>query len=1364
MRNKHIKRLVLFGMCALMSFPAEFEVFADKEVQSEVQNEVQTEVQAEEEQEVWTKARSEEVDNNDINIAELQDTDFASKRLIVLTEDESIIDGTENVIAQYGDIYIIQYETVIQCKNAFAYYVDKADAAEPDMTVTAADETATDAKTDITVTKEENPLDTLSGIAQNAEVVSEGKEPLIALLDTGAALSDNVIGQVSMIGDEMVSGVSKHGEDMAGYIVSQNEDAQILSVRVLDDNGKGTVSSIVAGIEYAISQSVDYINLSLYAKNNLSGSVIVSEIKKAVSEGITVIGAAGNSSTYADNFVPGAVEEAYIIGAVNEDGTLNDTSNYGDTVDYYVVSDSTSEAAALFTGYVTKHGFDKVPADGFIFDSYVEDESVLEPTHGAATDYILENLDQKYIEYDEDTKGYGEISSLLLKRTYVEEGYVEDSIAGYFDGIRGETEDTGFLTTTKAEIPLYDVNAYSYYIVGRLNIDDEDFIDVDFARRGVEGEAFKNAYYDSESGLVYVKKADLLTTHEFEDDTDKAVIIYNDIQAQALIESDGSIIEDMLEEDAIYDKIFTDDDLEVTAAQLIGNEAPVPTSSIPEIVGSLKQGDQVSFTVDPHNGVDDSTYAYLYSLNNSSGNKESFYEALETGDIPEAYRLWNIVSPADEARYNGITWGKYPAYADFHFRTSEIGNITMIDNCSAMYDWAVRLSQVRAADGGDLRIAMDCTHILEAYAGADINTITATVIETGSNYAVIGLLSNGRINATGTQAMAGIYVVAYRPIEQQPLKITVNKQDDDGDPVYGAEFTVYGYSSTTGGYTVEVASDVTDEENKGQIVFDGLEDSSGLPRTANGLFLVKETETPDGYSKSEDTGDYLNADDKNDFDTLGGRLYFVPAMGGDCPAYRDTDALTVMFEGDNNGNKIRLVYDHTGYFISDKWDITWASSVKTCWWTRDSQGKDIVGQTWYEDKQMSGGGKVWYRSYVDGDNYMVYSGDNYATNGNIFAHTYKEPRRAEDFIAGIYGESTSGNYYGGNGVEDWKETTKDNRVNAYIYNYRRSGQTYKFRLQNNTSSKMYIYAGIWTYDSQDAADSSFQSDVVYLEGEVSPGQYIDYDARIGNFENLSNIIVDIWTGASKNNMQYTGSVFPETCEYNASVFVNIPPQDGYVYIQKISATPEITDNNECYSLKGAVYGVYTDKACKDLVTELTTEEDGSTPVEQIGHGTYYVREITASKGYQLDRTVHEITVTSANTEDNPAVIESKEVPGNDPADIQINKIGAGQKMDTAPSLAGTQFTFTFYGGQYDSVAEAENAVKNEGITKRTWVLEAKYDSLDNSYKLFLNEIKNTPVFVMPQSGSAGTWLLGYIGIGLVGAAAVIAYISLKKMM
>ena len=251
--------------------------------------------------------------------------------------------------------------------NAYTYFKNLSLSVEPDMPVEAAGEKeATEeiivSKDALTVSETENPIDTLNNILSDAsdseEITVSQDGNVIALIDTGVGESANVIDRVSVIEEPEAS--TEHGDAMLQAITSQNPDAKILSIRAMNSNGFGTISSLVAAMEYAISENVDMINLSLYARTTLSTSVLKSEIQKAVDAGITVIGAAGNDGVDVVDYVPGSVESAYIIGAAKEDGSCLEISNFGKTVDYNVVGKSTSEATALFTGYISKNGLDKV--------------------------------------------------------------------------------------------------------------------------------------------------------------------------------------------------------------------------------------------------------------------------------------------------------------------------------------------------------------------------------------------------------------------------------------------------------------------------------------------------------------------------------------------------------------------------------------------------------------------------------------------------------------------------------------------------------------------------------------------------------------------------------------------------------------------------------------------------------------------------------------------------------------------------------------------------------------------------------------------------------------------------------------------
>lgn len=339
-------------------------------------------------------SKKESEDDEDIQISDVQgisadvpeglnEDDFASKRLMVLSDDPSVFVGKNNVIGQYGNLYLMQFDTVEAAMQAYDYYKDIVTAVEPDISVevasnvdagdtendvTLSDEQESDTEDDVTVndvsadeTEDANPEDNPINALNTVDASDVKKERgVIALIDTGVGEHANVIERISVIDDNASGNGGSHGDAMVNAIVSQDPDAKILSIKAMDDNGHGTVSSLVAAMEYAIGQKVSVINLSLYARTTLSTSVLKSEIEKAVDAGIIVVGAAGNDGADVKDYVPGSVECAYIIGAAGKDGYRQVLSNYGETVDYNVVAGSTSEASALFAGFVSANGLDGV--------------------------------------------------------------------------------------------------------------------------------------------------------------------------------------------------------------------------------------------------------------------------------------------------------------------------------------------------------------------------------------------------------------------------------------------------------------------------------------------------------------------------------------------------------------------------------------------------------------------------------------------------------------------------------------------------------------------------------------------------------------------------------------------------------------------------------------------------------------------------------------------------------------------------------------------------------------------------------------------------------------------------------------------
>ena len=158
---------------------------------------------------------------------------------------------------------------------------------------------------------------------------------------------------------------------------------------------------------------------------------------------------------------------------------------------------------------------------------------------------------------------------------------------------------------------------------------------------------------------------------------------------------------------------------------------------------------------------------------------------------------------------------------------------------------------------------------------------------------------------------------------------------------------------------------------------------------------------------------------------------------------------------------------------------------------------------------------------------------------------------------------------------------------------------------------------------------------------------------------------------------------------------------GKLKLKKASSNPGISDNNPCYSLEGATYGVYSDSGCTQQVGTLTCNASGDSNVIEIAPGTYYVKETKAGKSYALDEGVHKVSVSGGQT----ATVNVTDAPQNDPADMLVAKVDAETGKASplgAGTLTGAEFTVKYYDGFYTQENLPEKAT-------RTWVLKTDKD-------------------------------------------------------
>ena len=157
---------------------------------------------------------------------------------------------------------------------------------------------------------------------------------------------------------------------------------------------------------------------------------------------------------------------------------------------------------------------------------------------------------------------------------------------------------------------------------------------------------------------------------------------------------------------------------------------------------------------------------------------------------------------------------------------------------------------------------------------------------------------------------------------------------------------------------------------------------------------------------------------------------------------------------------------------------------------------------------------------------------------------------------------------------------------------------------------------------------------------------------------------------------------------------------GYLTLHKDSSNKTLTDANDCYSLAGAEYGVYTDSNCSNKVATLTTNASGNANTVSLNPGRYYVKETKAPKGYFTDSQVYTADVSGANRESSPVKLSVSDNPANDPIAMLLGKYdgqktynGAGNLPQGSATLAGAEFTVDYYATldykSYDDLKKAD---------------------------------------------------------------------------
>jgi len=164
----------------------------------------------------------------------------------------------------------------------------------------------------------------------------------VAVVDTGIDLSHPDLkvygGYNAIYPAKTAADDNGHGTHVAGIIAALNNPIGVVgvgpqinlySVKVLDRRGSGYVSDIIEGLDWAIQNGIQVVNMSLGTNSDVES--FHDAVIRARNAGIVLVAAAGNDGAAVD--FPGAYPEVIAVAATDSANTVASWSSRGPEVD-----------------------------------------------------------------------------------------------------------------------------------------------------------------------------------------------------------------------------------------------------------------------------------------------------------------------------------------------------------------------------------------------------------------------------------------------------------------------------------------------------------------------------------------------------------------------------------------------------------------------------------------------------------------------------------------------------------------------------------------------------------------------------------------------------------------------------------------------------------------------------------------------------------------------------------------------------------------------------------------------------------------------------------------------------------------------
>ena len=291
-------------------------------------------------------------DGADLALAPAAESAIPGQYIVVFRDGVADVRGTANrLAAAHGGNVRFTYQHAVR-GFALSNVSDRAAAAlarNPNVLYVEQDQVVTTQTTQSNATWGLDRIDARSGLSGTFTYNNTGAGVTAYIIDTGIDYGHGEFGGRASFGYDAFGGNGNdcdgHGTHVAGTVGGTTygvaKGVTLVAVRVLDCNGSGSWSGVIAGVDWVAAHHA--AGAPAVANMSLGGgasSTVDAAVDAMIKDGVATAVAAGNGNRGgrqqdACNYSPARVPAAMTIGATTKTDAKTSWSNYGNCVDWF---------------------------------------------------------------------------------------------------------------------------------------------------------------------------------------------------------------------------------------------------------------------------------------------------------------------------------------------------------------------------------------------------------------------------------------------------------------------------------------------------------------------------------------------------------------------------------------------------------------------------------------------------------------------------------------------------------------------------------------------------------------------------------------------------------------------------------------------------------------------------------------------------------------------------------------------------------------------------------------------------------------------------------------------------------------------